>query len=373
MKEFRTALLAALGLFISLTDAQSAEFRGLYVDAFHPGFKSHDQVTQMVNAAKSANFNALIVQVRKRGDAYYKSAIEPRAADIAADFDPLADIIAQAHAAGLEVHAWLSMYEVMQDSKWYSPAPNHVYNAHKDWLMTDRAGNTTLDHKKVYLDPGVLAVQDHFVSIITDILAKYAVDGIHLDNIRYPNRASGYADESVSRFNRELRRTGTPDESDEAWCQWRRDQITNLVRRVRDAILSAKPEVKLSASVMPDTGIAGRVFLQEWDIWTRDGLVDFVVPMGYIMGDSMSGLALKLLSSAKERHVYIGIGAYRISPQLAIKHIKDARAAGAIGLVLYSYHYLGPNSPVGSHTRLADLSGSVFAEPADMPQMPWKQ
>lgn len=100
MKEFRTALLAALGLFISLADAQSAEFRGLYVDAFHPGFKSHDQVTQMVNAAKSANFNALIVQVRKRGDAYYKSAIEPRAADIAADFDPLADIIAQAHAAG---------------------------------------------------------------------------------------------------------------------------------------------------------------------------------------------------------------------------------------------------------------------------------
>lgn len=138
------ALVVILGLLMALPMAQATEeFRGLYVDAFHPGMKTHEEVTQMVTAAKNANFNALIVQVRKRGDAYYNSHVEPRASDIAADYDPLADVLAQAHVAGLEVHAMISVYDVAQEC--YVLPDTHVAKKHPEWLMVTQAGTSIQD------------------------------------------------------------------------------------------------------------------------------------------------------------------------------------------------------------------------------------
>ncbi len=71
--------------------------------------------------------------------------------------------------------------------------------------------------------------------------------------------------------------------------------------------------------------------------------------------------------------MYIGVGAFRLSPTLACKHIQDTREAGADGVVLYSYHYLGPNSGSATCVKMADLASSVFAQPASVPEMPWKQ
>ena len=368
----RFVLCLTTAVVLAFPGQGMSEFRGLYVDAFHPGFKNHNEVTEMVNSARSANFNALIVQVRKRGDAYYNSSIEPRAADIAPDYDPLADIIREAHAAGLEVHAWLAVYEVSHQV--YSPAPTHIARAHPEWLMSDREGKTTLAGGRVYVDPGVPAVQDHFVSLVTEILKKYDVDGIHLDNIRYPSATAGYNSISISRFNQKFNRFGVPEDNDEIWCQWRREQITDLLRKVRNVISTTKPEVKLSASVCSESpDIAKKVFLQEWDVWTRDNLLDFVVPMLYITFDRMPAFASQALAWAYARHVYIGVGAYRLAPQLACKHIEDARAAGAKGVVLFSYHYLGPNSKGANNAKMADLVASVFAEPASIPAMPSKE
>ena len=189
--QLRFALASAVLVLVGLNPARASEFRGLYVDAFHPGFKSHEEVTQMVAAAKAANFNALIVQVRKRGDAYYNSHIEPKASDISAGYDPLADIITQAHAQGLEIHAWLAVYEVSHTK--YSNLPEvHIARAHPEWLMCNRKGKTSVGDGKIYVDPGVPAVREHFVSIVTDLLARYQIDGIHLDNIRYPYLNQGY-------------------------------------------------------------------------------------------------------------------------------------------------------------------------------------
>ena len=115
----------AIGL-IGARAASAAEMRGLWVDAFHPGFKTAAETTEMVAKAKNAGFNAVFVQVRKRGDAYYTPTIEPRATDLSADYDPLADVIAKAHAAGLEVHAWVSALDVFVDSAWYASKEDHV-------------------------------------------------------------------------------------------------------------------------------------------------------------------------------------------------------------------------------------------------------
>ncbi len=328
----------------------------------------------MVNAAKAANFNALIVQVRKRGDAYYNSKIVPRATDIAAGYDPLADVITQARALELEVHAWLSVYEVATDSPWFRSAENAVHIAYPEWLMVDHKGAKIMSHGKIYLDPGVPAVQDHILAVVQEVLTGYDVDGIHLDNVRYPDLGSGYNPSSLARFNAETGKSGMPNPNDQEWRAWRTRQVTGLVSRIHEAIDAAKPAVKLSASVMcSDPTLAARQFMQDWASWTKEGLVDFLVPMVYLQDDRMAAEAVKSLAASHGRHVYIGIGAFRIDGVMAAKHISDCRAAGAAGVVLYSYHYLGPNSPGGERARLSDVRSAVFAERTTTAPMAWRQ
>lgn len=188
---FRVLLLALFVVIVRTPVWSTTEFRGLCVDAFNPGFKSHEQVTQTVNAAREGNFNAIIVQVRKRGDAYYNSHFEPKALDMAADYDPLAAIVSQAHAAGLQVHAWISVYEVKYENKWANTPAGNVAETHPEWLTASRDGTKSVNNGRVCLDPGVPGVQDHIVSVIADIAANYAVDGIHLEGARYWGRDSG--------------------------------------------------------------------------------------------------------------------------------------------------------------------------------------
>ncbi len=144
----------------------ASETRGLWVDAFHPGIMNSAQTTEMVAKAKDAGFNAVFVQVRKRGDALYTSTIEPRADGIAAAYDPLADVIEKAHADGLEVHAWVSTLDVFADDPAYEfKTRDNVVAKHPDWLMKTKEGSTTLQQKKVMLDPGVPEARKYTVGI----------------------------------------------------------------------------------------------------------------------------------------------------------------------------------------------------------------
>lgn len=374
MKSTCGVLVVVALVAVCSAEAAAAEFRGLYVDAFHPGFKDHEQVTTMVSTAGQGNFNALFVQVRKRGDAYYNPSVEPKAADTAPGYDPLADIIDQAHAAGLQVHAWLSIYEVMLQSAWSKPVgASHVYLTHPEWMTQDRDGTVEFGEGRIYLDPGVPAVTDHILAVVLDILQNYAVDGIHLDNVGYPGLQGGYNPVSVDLFNQQSGRTGLPEDGDELWCQWRRDRITKLVSEIQAAVAARKPNVVLSASVLSATpDLSAKIFLEEWDVWVRGKLVDFVVPMLFIRDDRMLPLVKDALKSSYERHMYVGIGAWQLEAELAIEHIEDARAAGAQGVVVYSYHGLTREQP-NSGPTIEDLATSVFAEPASTPAMPWRQ
>lgn len=365
-------ILSVLSLVTSLGVAEPmAEFRGLYVDAFHPGIKNHEQVTQMVQAAKAANFNALIVQVRKRGDAYYNSHVEPKASDIAPDYDPLADVVQQAHAVGLEVHAWVSVYSLVL--KGSQPDPTHVSVRHPEWTSKDADGKESEYSGTLYMDPGIPAARDYTVSIVIDIVKNYDIDGIHLDNLRYIQRESGYGEQSIALFNQENGRTGQPACNDDLWCQWRRQQITALVQKIQTTVNANRPRVKLSVSVIRySPEVAFDYFLQDWPSWCKDGLVDFVIPMAYITTNSMATEAERLLKGSSTRHVYIGIGGYQISSDLAGKQVNDCRVAGTKGIVFYSYHYLGPNSQSGQCVRLSDLAGMVFGDVAAIPSMPWR-
>jgi len=135
----------ALGAQCIAASASAGEFRALWADAFHAGFRSSGEVSQLVADARAGHFNAVIVEVRKRGDAYYNSLFEPKATDVSPQsFDPLADLIAKAHNTNngprIEVHCWIVTYPIWQSPTTAPSQPDHPFNLHPDWLSKTETG-----------------------------------------------------------------------------------------------------------------------------------------------------------------------------------------------------------------------------------------
>jgi uncharacterized lipoprotein YddW (UPF0748 family) len=155
------------------------------------------RVDQVVEIASQLNINTLLVQVRGRGDAYFQSEITPRAEDLGAtspDFDPLERMIRRAHAAGLEVQAWINVYLVWSAGE-PPRSPLHVVNAHPEWISVRADGQRLVEMlpedfeeqklEGMYLAPGNPEVKRHLREIVREIVTKYEIDGIHLDYVRY--------------------------------------------------------------------------------------------------------------------------------------------------------------------------------------------
>ena len=352
-------------------------YRGVWVDAFHDGIKSAAQVEKLVADARRANLNALFVQVRKRGDAYFNRGLEPRATDIQgpAYFDPLAALIRLAHAQypRLEVHAWVNTFFVGSDSR--------VYREHgEEW------GNRTRDGQRGgFLDPGNPAVAIYTHDVLLDLVGGYELDGLHLDFIRYPDGGDwGYSPAALARFRLETGAQDVPQPADEAFRQWRRDQLTAFVRSLYQDLTARKPALKLSAALIcygrgpvsesewRSTAAYTSVF-QDWRSWLQEGILDLAVPMNYDSGYSprQAGWFALWLEFEKDlqskRKVLIGLGPFLNYPDDALAQIRQALAPSThgnatLGVVLYSYastsvfatedFYLNP-----------DLAGSLPRQP----------
>jgi uncharacterized lipoprotein YddW (UPF0748 family) len=348
--------------------------RGLWVDAFHPGFKTPEQTSAMVAKARSCGFNALFVQVRKRGDVYYRSSVEPLAKDSQVGYDALADIITKAHAAGLEVHAWISVYEVYRDSKWSKSDAGMVHLRHPEWIMKDEFGKAVFPGEKVYLDPALPDVNTYLVGLVDEIVRGYDIDGIHLDNVRYPAQEGGYSEAGISRFNSESGRTGKPASDDQAWCNWRKAQVTQFVQAVYQRATSIRRQVKVSAAVFANREDAAGHRFQDWEAWLRAGILDFAVPMNFALDTrvfEMKCSDAKTLSTG--RAIYMGQGAYKMGADAAVDQIATARSAGFGGVVVYSYAYcLNPRGEDAISVMDA-LKAGPFAQADTVPTLSWKQ
>lgn len=403
MSRHSPALLACL-LAGSTISAAGQELRGLWVDAFHNGFKSGSQVTQLVADARAGKFNALFVQVRKRGDAYYNNGLEPRATDIVdPQFDPLADIVSKAHSGSprLDVHAWIVTYNIWNSSSSLPSQLAHPYRTHPDWL-TQKQDGTQWDGVNYAFDPAHPEVQDHTFNVCMDIVNRYDIDGLHFDYVRYTDQEStvgnqpyGYHPVALQRFQTLYNRTGVPAPSDSQWLQFRRDQVTALVRKVYLHTWQAKPAVRLSAALIaygsaPTSSSAaawqnrdayGRV-LQDWRGWMQEGILDLAIPMIYRSYDTSPTSFNDWSNYSKDnqhaRDVAPGIAFYLNTPTLNIAQIQQCRAAtstgnSAVGSVGYSYA-----SPADDGTTRSEFydqltgPGGIFANPSTIPSMPWR-
>jgi uncharacterized lipoprotein YddW (UPF0748 family) len=284
--------------------AQQAEYRALWVDVFHDGLRTPQEVDTMLATARSANINTLFVQMRKACDAYYNSRVEPKNPAVQDGFDPLAYLLERAHdtAGGkqrLEVHAWLVTYRARMphDDLWRDP--RHVYQRHPEWLSRTVDGgledrNSSDNAGRQILDPGVPDVIDYNLDVVRDIIARYPVDGIQFDYFRYPDcegagNVWGYNKTAVERFNRLCGRSGKPAPDDPLWTEFRRMQVEQLVRKVSAHVRLWRPQVKVGAALISYGSVAKgfeasdpyRKVMQDWPRMAAEGWLDLMVPMNY--------------------------------------------------------------------------------------------
>jgi uncharacterized lipoprotein YddW (UPF0748 family) len=383
------------------------ELRAVWVDAFHDGFKTQQQVDQLVAWAIAANLNALFVEVRKRGDAYYLNSIEPRAEDpdFAPGFDALQYLISQAHQGPrrLQVHAWLATLPIW-GQRTPPQAPNHAFNTHgftvdpaDSWLMYRDDGETwagTDSSGMYYLDPGNPAVQAYTADVYANLVRNYNVDGVHLDQVRYyegqPLRW-GYNPTSVARFNAQLYRDPAtqPAPNDPDWIAWRRDQVTALVRRVYTQTKAVRPNVAVTAAVVtwgqgPITDVdwqrqaAYSAVLQDWRTWPGQGIVDYLLPMNYFRESNEQASWFDTwtqwqVTYTDKRGIVLGLGSYLNSGDDVLAQLTRARALGPMGVALYSYAVPDAdldNASTEDRLAFAGQLRSIFTRPAPIPTLP---
>lgn len=379
-----------------------AETRALWV--LRSSLTSPASIASLVRTAKEEGFNTLLVQVRGRGDAYYTSHLEPRATDLARQpvtFDPLATVLAEAHASNIRVHAWIAV-NLVSSAVDLPVSPDHLITRHPEWLMVPRAIAQEVSRldpinpayvgkiarwtrgqletvEGLYTSPLQPAAAAHLESVVVDLAQHYDLDGVHLDYVRFPNQQFDYSRFAIAEFRAELRPRlaadaraqldaaeaddlfAYPDRFPAEWKAFRRARLTALVARVRQALHTTRPAAILSAAVAPDANDAADERLQDWRAWLSAGLVDAVAPMAYTQEASRFADQIAAARDiAGGRAVWAGIGAYRLSPAQTVENIQAARRLGAAGFVLFSYDSLtGPKPPAPDY--LATVSRGAFA------------
>jgi uncharacterized lipoprotein YddW (UPF0748 family) len=377
--------------------------RGLWVT--RTALASPESIANVVRTAETGGFNTLLVQVRGRGEAFYKSAIEPRATDLDRQpdtFDPLATAIELGHRAGLQVHAWVNI-DLVASGTTLPRSRGHIASTHPEWLMVPRPLATALHHvtprspgylgtlarwthaqsaqvEGLYLSPITAEAQDYSASVIKEIVEKYSVDGIHFDYIRYPNAEFDYSPSALALFRlavapkvsaaerQRLDRAATSDVTAWAdalasdWAAFRRDRLTQLARRLSGVVRAARPSALVSAAVVPGAAEARDGRLQDWLLWARTGYLDVVCPMIYTTDASEFTTKVQAIDAELgEIPFWAGIGAYRLAVAQTIEHVRLARRAHAAGILLFSYDQLSASVDSGG---LAALRPVLLEAPA---------
>lgn len=361
-------------------------------------------LTEMLERFSRLNFNTVIFQVRPACDAYYRSAMEPWSRFLTGTeggdpgYDPLALAVSEAHKRGMALHAWLNPYRAWigracGDGKGIGMDPRHPAVRHPDWVLTLKT-----DPGRCYrmLDPGIPAVTDHIAEVVTDIVTRYDVDGIHLDDMFYP-----YPGELFPGMRHEDRETyrkyGTGRAAD-----WRRENVNRMIAAVRDAVKGADPLLQFGVSPFgiwrrgTPAGISG---LSAYDViyadplaWLKQGSVDYLAPQLYWKIGGRTDYAALLgwwadQARAAGRHIYPGLilsyledagetPASDAKPRsireiVAQLHLNRAsRSRNVLGNIFFRAGDIQASLPELAGLRAA-LETGVYATPALPPVMPW--
>ena len=277
-------------------------------------------IDELLADATSRGIFDIVVQVRGRGDAYYRSTLEPEALALAGtDLDPLDHLTRFGPTVGVRIHAWGNVFFVWSDKGGAMPSsPAHLVNRHPDWLLRpggvkylDPVGGS--DWEGVYADPANANARDHTLAVFTDIASRYPVEGFHYDYVRYP----------------QVTYATSPDDH---------QHVTALVRDGAARLRRARPGIVLSAAVFPDPQVARDRVLQRWPAWAEDGLVDLLCPMAYRRDTAeVERLLSRARAAAPRTQMWGGLMAYQGERQLLRDQVRAASRAGCEGAILFAY------------------------------------
>ena len=341
-----------------------------------------ERVREIFRRARDAHLNTVFFQVRGQADAFYRSSYEPWAAFLSGrlgtdpGWDPLALAIEEGRRNGSEVHAWINVFTCWSGS---APPPEDVsptplYWAHPEWICVDQRGKRMSigEDDYVWVSPGIPEVREHVLNVVTEIVERYAVDGLHLDYVRYPGIEYSYDPISTRRFLQEKERSKRV-----SWAAWQRDQVTLFVRSVYNRVQQIRPKAKVSASVIGvyrtlNGELDGyHMVYQDAREWLASGWVDFVVPMTYwrrMDAIPFGKLVSDWVAHASGRYVCAGIAAYKYTDDLSEieGQVRMSRLLGAQGVAMFCQESLDSGG-------LWDALGNgVWAPLANVPPMPWK-
>jgi uncharacterized lipoprotein YddW (UPF0748 family) len=334
----------------------------------------------MFDKLKALNFNAVVLQVRPMCDALYESKLEPWSEFLTGEqgkspgYDPLAFAVEEAHKRGLELHAWFNPYRAWHPSAKGSPIKMHLVKSRPD--IAKKYG------KHYWLNPTHPDVQAHSLAVILDVVKRYDVDGVHMDDYFYP-----YPE-------RDAKWAEIPFPDDDTWAKyreaggklsrddWRRDAVNRFVKKLYAEVHAIKPRVKVGISPFGiwrpgnPPGIAGfdqyGKLYADAKLWLNEGWVDYFTPQLYWPIGQQKQSYPKLLNwwagqNTKHRHLWPGIYTSKHTPAEIVAQIELTRKSGvADGVVHFSAKAIMQN-----RQGIADALKKVYAEPARVPLSPW--
>jgi uncharacterized lipoprotein YddW (UPF0748 family) len=374
------------------------EFRAVWVATVDnidwpskPGLSVDAQKQEMIailDCCQSLNLNAVIFQVRPTADAFYESELEPWSAYLtgaqgqapAPPYDPLAFIVKEAHDRALEVHAWFNPFRAQHPSN-DSVCDEHVSKTHPEWVRTYG--------KQLWMDPGEPKALEHTLEVMRDVVRRYDIDGIHVDDYFYPYPIKGENDKNAP----------FPDDASYEKFQasggalernaWRVDNINQLVRRMYEVTKEEKPHVKVGFSPFGIWRPGHPEQIRGFDsvdglyadakYWLQQGWMDYLTPQLYWATDPPEQSYPALLAwwveqNTKNRNIWPGNALYRSTSgqrgwtlDELPRQIHLTRAQpGATGNVFFSMKGLLRN--VG---QMADRLQQLYSVPALVPASPW--
>ena len=311
--------------------------------------------------AYQSNYDIVFIQVRGRGYAFYDSNIVPKHPNIDPDFDPLEYAITLGNALGIEVHVWLNSY-ILWSSKYEPENPEHLYHTHKEWTEADR--NLKMDSQiklsepkspqweGIYLSPLHPEVNTYLLSVYSEIINEYKIEGIHLDYIRFQDEIYGWNRYGMKEFEkiydfspRDITRGIIPPEIADsiriAWKQFRLDAVSELVHDTYGIIQKSGKVIALSAAVKPNLMEARNRWNQDWGRWVQEGYIDFVVPMNYFKEIRHFNNSVQIMKSNLHaddmNRIIMGVATYNQDAQSAADKILLSRLNGFRGISVFSY------------------------------------
>jgi len=345
-------IVAPIG-FARSAAAQDRDMRGIWVTRWD--YLTEADIERAMREIDQLGLTDVFWQVRGQADAYYRSDLEPWGEDLfrgpneQADrtdgpgFDPLAVAVREADKHGLKIHAWINAMPL-----WKGAEPprdqSHAWWSRPEWRLHDPSGKPQpLNEHYVIVNPLRDAVRDHIASVARDITARYEVDGIHLDYIRFVTdtmeESAVYPADRASRRLLEAR-TGSSDlDSPEQRAALRgliRDAITQTVRDVREAITRERPDAMLTAAVWRRPDLARDLYEQDAAAWVNNGLLDAAIPMIYTAdNEQFRGDLRAWCRETRNERIIPGIGVYKHDDGAST--VEQIEIAGGDRFVLFAY------------------------------------